>query len=231
MNEDGQCFPSGSCPDGYHRANDDETGACICEEDLKQCDDGSWAHPGDFCREEEPPIECPEGTIPDPESEGRCIEPPADFKACPDMVDNPDCKLDEEPTTCEEGFVLENGKCAALDSNCGGVECTASDKENSTTSDPVEGTSEPEPEEPKRNDEEDNKTKLTNLRKRNQNSQTRDRIRHKMSDEQKEFRWVYVVRWHHSGHIWKIFDDIDKAKEWVKLHSAHNIYWMAWNVE
>ena len=123
MNEDGQCFPSGSCPDGYHRANDDETGACISEEDLKQCDDGSWAHPGDFCREEEPPIECPEGTVPDPESPERCIEPPADFKACPDMEDNPDCKLDEEPApeTCEEGFVMENGSCAALDSNCGGV--------------------------------------------------------------------------------------------------------------
>lgn len=108
MNEDGNCFPRGDCPDGYHRANDDETGACISEDDLRQCPDGSWGHASDDCLgfgEEEP-----------------------------------------EPITCEQGFVLENGACAALDSNCGGVPCTASDKEDSTTSDPVPGTSEPEPE-------------------------------------------------------------------------------------
>ena len=29
MNEDGQCFPQGGCPDGYYRADDDETGRCI----------------------------------------------------------------------------------------------------------------------------------------------------------------------------------------------------------
>ena len=30
MNEDGQCFPKhSSCPDGYHSADDDETGRCI----------------------------------------------------------------------------------------------------------------------------------------------------------------------------------------------------------
>jgi len=29
MNEDGQCFPRGGCPDGYYRADDDETGRCI----------------------------------------------------------------------------------------------------------------------------------------------------------------------------------------------------------
>ena len=32
---------------------------------------------------------------------------------------------------------MENGKCAALDSNCGGVPCTSTEKEDSTTSDPV----------------------------------------------------------------------------------------------
>lgn len=29
MNEDGQCFPRGGCPDKYHRPDDDETGRCI----------------------------------------------------------------------------------------------------------------------------------------------------------------------------------------------------------
>ena len=29
MNEDGQCFPRGGCPDGYHRVDDDESGRCI----------------------------------------------------------------------------------------------------------------------------------------------------------------------------------------------------------
>ena len=29
MNENGQCFPRGGCPDGYHSVDDDETGRCI----------------------------------------------------------------------------------------------------------------------------------------------------------------------------------------------------------
>jgi hypothetical protein len=29
MNEDGQCFPRGGCPHGYHRVEDDESGRCI----------------------------------------------------------------------------------------------------------------------------------------------------------------------------------------------------------
>ena len=29
MNEDGQCFPRGGCPDEYHLVDDDETGRCI----------------------------------------------------------------------------------------------------------------------------------------------------------------------------------------------------------
>jgi hypothetical protein len=110
MNEDGNCFPRGDCPDGYHRANDDETGACISEDDLEQCPDGSWQHPGDTCF----------GQLP---ASGPEAEP-----------------------ECEEGFVLENGECAALDSNCGGEPCTASEKEDSTTSDPVPAEPEPEQE-------------------------------------------------------------------------------------
>ena len=66
-------------------------------------------------------------------------------ETCPEVPSQPvaeeasnDTSTEEEPE-CEEGFVLENGVCGALDSNCGGVPCTASDKENSTTSDPIPG--------------------------------------------------------------------------------------------
>jgi hypothetical protein len=61
-NEAGQCFPLGKCPDGYHRANDDETGRCVPDKDLKQCEDGSWAHKDDNCPEEEPII-CEPGFV------------------------------------------------------------------------------------------------------------------------------------------------------------------------
>jgi hypothetical protein len=111
MNEEEQCFPDQDCPSGFHRPNDDETGACISEDDLEQCPDGSWQHPGDTCFGQ-----LPAPAPPEPEAEPEC----------------------------EEGFVLENGVCAALDSNCGGVPCTASDKEDSTTSDPVPEDSAPE---------------------------------------------------------------------------------------
>ena len=118
MNEDGQCIPQRSCPDGFHRANDDETGRCIDEDELRQCENnGGWVEEGEFCPEDELPF---------------CNE---------DRSNEPCISGQEEETEpeCEEGFVLENGVCAALDSNCGGVPCTASDKEDSTTSDPVPG--------------------------------------------------------------------------------------------
>ena len=123
-NEDGRCIPSQSCPEGFHRANDDESGRCIDEDELRQCENnGGWVEEGEFCPEDELPF-CNADHSNEPCISGQEPEP--------------------EPITCEEGFILENGKCAALDSNCGGVPCTASDKEDSTTSDPVPGTSEPE---------------------------------------------------------------------------------------
>ena len=99
-NKAGQCFPLGPCPSGYHRANDDETGRCVPEKDLKQCEDGSWAHKTDLCPGEEELIPTPE---PEP-----------------------------------------------LDSICGGVPCTSTEKENTTTSDVIqsEPTPEPTPESP-----------------------------------------------------------------------------------
>jgi hypothetical protein len=134
MNEDGQCFPDEPCPSGFHRANDDETGACISEEDLEQCPDGSWQHPGDTCMGELPPFPA---ISPGEED----VQAGLNETATPTPTPSPT----QEPQ-CGPGFVLENGSCAALDSICGGVPCTASEKEDSTTSDPVPGTSEPEPE-------------------------------------------------------------------------------------
>ena len=117
MNEDGQCFPRGKCPDGYTRPNDDETGACISKERLDQCPDGSWKYPADSCYiPNPPPVEPIEEASNDTSSEAE----------------------DEQPE-CEDGFLLENGECEPLTSNCGGEPCTASQKEDSTTSDPVPG--------------------------------------------------------------------------------------------
>ena len=94
---------------------------------------------------------CPDGYARlDDDETGRCyaehatkICPPNNIRVlqsetCPEVPSEPVTE-EAEPITCEEGFVLENGVCAALDSNCGGVPCTASDKENSTTSDPIPG--------------------------------------------------------------------------------------------
>ena len=120
MNEDGQCFPRGDCPDGYHRPNDDESGACISEEKLDQCQDGSWKYPADGCYGEDPT------PTPALEEEITAETPPTP-------------EPEEEP----------------LDSNCGGVPCTASEKEDSWTSDvpesspgvPITDSEEPEAEE------------------------------------------------------------------------------------
>jgi hypothetical protein len=115
-NEDGRCIPQERCPDGFHRANDDESGRCIDEDELRQCENnGGWVEVGEFCPEDELPF-CNEDHSNEP-----CISG----------------QEESEPTTCEEGFVLENGRCAALDSNCGGVPCTSTDKEDSTTTDPI----------------------------------------------------------------------------------------------
>jgi hypothetical protein len=113
-NEAGQCFPLGPCPSGYHRANDDETGRCVPEKDLKQCEDGSWAHKTDLC----------------PGDEELIPTPPVDSCGCPIGENCPDVVCDEPV--------------AELDSICGGVPCTSTEKENTTTSDVIQ--SEPTPE-------------------------------------------------------------------------------------
>jgi hypothetical protein len=47
----------------------------------------------------------------------------------------------------------------------------------------------------------------------------------------KQFHWVYVVRWRYSNNIWNIFDTAEKAKKWVEEYENHDIYWMPWDVE
>ena len=112
-NDDEQCVPDGACPEGYGRLDDDETGKCYATHAIKTCPNGAKVLQSQVC----------------PASEAFPNEP----------VSNDTSSEEEEPPTCEEGFVLENGRCAALDSNCGGVPCTASEKEDSTTSDPIPG--------------------------------------------------------------------------------------------
>ena len=117
-NDDEQCVPDGACPEGYGRLDDDETGRCYAEHAIKTCPNGAKVLQSQVC----------------PESEQFPNEPLAG-------ADN-DTSTEEEPEEepeCEEGFILENGACEPLTSNCGGVPCTASDKENSTTSDPIPG--------------------------------------------------------------------------------------------
>ncbi len=43
MNEDGQCFPRGGCPEGYHRVDDDESGRCISN--TEGCPEGMMFYP------------------------------------------------------------------------------------------------------------------------------------------------------------------------------------------
>jgi hypothetical protein len=122
MNEDGQCHPGGECPDGYGRVDDDETGTCYPDRDIVNCDNGAIVLHEEDCAIYDPPV-TPTPT-PTPEPQLKAEETP---------TPTPEAETEPEP---EE----------PLDSNCGGVPCTASEKEDSTTSDPVPAE-EPEPEE------------------------------------------------------------------------------------
>src|SRR5918994_2189625 len=97
LNDDDQCVPSGPCPSGHHRPNDDETGRCVPEKDLKQCEDGSWAHPDDQCPEE--PITCDEGFALD--SNGIC-RPICDTT---EVTDGGTCVDEGDPDDCQPGYV------------------------------------------------------------------------------------------------------------------------------
>ena len=97
LNDDDQCVPSGPCPSGHHRPNDDETGRCVPEKDLKQCEDGSRAHPDDQCPEE--PITCDEGFALD--SNDIC-RPICDTT---EVTDGGTCVDEGDPDDCEPGYV------------------------------------------------------------------------------------------------------------------------------
>ena len=116
-NDDEQCVPDGACPEGYGRLDDDETGKCYASHAIKTCPNGAKVLQSQVC----------------PESEEFPNEPIAE-------ADNDtSSETEPEPITCQEGFVLENGSCEPLTSSCGGIPCTSSEKENSTTSDPIPG--------------------------------------------------------------------------------------------
>ena len=124
MNEDGQCHPGGKCPDGYGRVDDDETGTCYPERDIVKCDNGAIVLHEEDCAIYDPPV------TPTPE---------------PTPTPTPNPSLTEEPET-PTPTPSPTEEPEPLDSICGGVPCTASEKEAGTGSDPVPGDSEPETE-------------------------------------------------------------------------------------
>jgi hypothetical protein len=116
LNEPGQCVPNGSCPEGYGRLDDDETGKCYATHAIKTCPNGAKVLQSQVC----------------PESEQFPNEPVAG-------ADNDTSSEAEAEPECEPNFILENGVCTEMSSNCGGEPCTPSQKEDSTTSDPILG--------------------------------------------------------------------------------------------
>ncbi len=129
FNDDGQCIPQGPCPEGNVRLDDDETGRCFAEGDTKVC-------PPNNIRVE---ITQPCPTVPAPAAEA-------------DNDTSTEEEAEPEPE-CEPNFILENGVCTEMTSNCGGEPCTPSQKEDSTTSDVIPGephtpTTDTEPEPP-----------------------------------------------------------------------------------
>lgn len=59
FNENEQCIPIGKCPDGYGRLDDDETGKCYKNSDIKICPDEYITHKNRECP---PPYPSPEPT-------------------------------------------------------------------------------------------------------------------------------------------------------------------------
>ena len=85
---------------------------------MRECENnGGWVEEGEFCPEDELPF---------------CNE---------DRSNEPCISGQEEETEpeCEPNFILENGVCTEMTSNCGGEPCTPSQKEDSTTSDVIPG--------------------------------------------------------------------------------------------
>jgi hypothetical protein len=54
FNDNDQCIPIGICPDGYGRLDDDETGKCYKNSDIKTCPDGYITHKNEECPKPSP---------------------------------------------------------------------------------------------------------------------------------------------------------------------------------
>ena len=81
FNEDGQCIPQGKCPDGYGRLDNDETGRCYPERDIKRCPDGSVIHAREQC-----PTPTP---TPEPTSEPTSEPTPEPTPTAPTTTEEP----------------------------------------------------------------------------------------------------------------------------------------------
>ena len=104
--------------------------------------------------------------------------------------------------------------------------CTASEKEDSWLSDEPESS----PGVPI-TDSEKTVKEIEEKEEQDAEDKTKKQRQTMSSQNNKEFQWVYVVRWHYSNAIWKIFNSEEKARKWVEENSNHNIYWSAWDVE
>ena len=149
--------------DGNNTPPEEEPSICYFEpNDAPECQpDEEGNCPNDWPMNEDgnchPGGDCPDGygRVDDDET-GTCY-PDDDTIECDNgaiVLDEDDCAIydppvaPEEEPQCGEGFVLENGACEPLTSNCGGIPCTASDKEDSTTTDPIPGQEEPQTDPP-----------------------------------------------------------------------------------
>ena len=141
MNEDGQCIPQQSCPEGFHRANDDETGRCIDEDELRECENnGGWVEEGEFCPEDELPI-CNEDRSNEPcisgQEETEPENDPCNYygtDVCIGSGEERQCDSQRFDclSDCEDGTTRTTGQ------------CPGDDEDRTTPTEP--GTTEPEPE-------------------------------------------------------------------------------------
>lgn len=128
LNEMGNCHPD-NCPDGYSMLDDDESGTCYSDKNV---------------------IVCPGSNAKVLRQEDCAIYEPDALAANDTSSQEPEPSNDNgnNDTSTQEDEEQEE----PLDSNCGGVPCTASDKEDSWTSDvpesspgvPIEETTESE---------------------------------------------------------------------------------------
>jgi hypothetical protein len=110
MNEQGNCHPGGKCPDGFERVDDDESGTCYSKQNTFHCPiSNAIVLDPDDCAIYEPDLT--------PQLE------PEQLAGNNDTADASDIET--------EDIVQDKETEEALDSNCGGVPCTASEKEDS----------------------------------------------------------------------------------------------------